>query len=69
MDLQNLTLITQPFRTLQLFILATLQYLRRSLVYIITRGGVLLFLIIPLLAIGLLFTNDYGPQGKVMFAT
>ncbi|KAG6537152.1 vacuole membrane protein KMS1-like [Zingiber officinale] len=64
MNLQNLTLTTQPFRTLQLFILATLQYLRRSLVCIITRGGVLLFLIIPLLAIGLLFTNDYDPQGK-----
>lgn len=69
MDLQNLTLTTQPFRTLQLFMLATMQYLRRSLVYIITRGSVLLFLILPLLAIELVFTNGYGPQGKVIPVT
>ncbi|WOL16919.1 hypothetical protein Cni_G25707 [Canna indica] len=64
MDLQNLTLITQPFKTLQFFILATLQYLRRSLIYIVTRGGFLLILTTLVLSIGLFLTNADGFHEK-----
>uniref|UniRef100_A0A804II76 Vacuole membrane protein KMS1 n=1 Tax=Musa acuminata subsp. malaccensis TaxID=214687 RepID=A0A804II76_MUSAM len=64
MDLLNLTLTTQPFKTLQFFIFATLQYLRRSLVYILAKGGWILVLSLPVFAVGLLLFSVDGPHEK-----
>ncbi|URD73457.1 SNARE associated Golgi protein [Musa troglodytarum] len=64
MDLLNLTLTTQPFKTLQFFIFATLQYLRRSLVYILAKGGWILVLFLPVFAVGLLLLSVDGPHEK-----
>lgn len=66
MDLLNLTLTTQPFKTLQFFIFATLQYLRRSLVYILAKGGWILVLSLPVFAVGLLLFSVDGPHEKVI---
>ncbi|KAG0485512.1 hypothetical protein HPP92_009591 [Vanilla planifolia] len=44
-EVQSLTLTSQPFRTLQLFVFAVGAYLRRLLLYILRRVGWLLLLI------------------------
>ncbi|XP_020092984.1 vacuole membrane protein KMS1 [Ananas comosus] len=63
LDLENLTLITQPIRTVKLFVLATLQYLKRSFFYVLRNGGWLKVLIILVVATFLLLTVD-GPHEK-----
>ncbi|KAL6972181.1 meiotic spindle pole body protein Kms1 [Sarracenia purpurea var. burkii] len=63
-ELENLTLTTQPFRTLKFFTLAAIKYLKRSLSYLLAHGGwpMVLCNVVALIAI-LLFTID-GPHGK-----
>lgn len=65
MDLENLTLTTQPFKTLKLFALVAVQYLKRSILYILTRGGWLMLFCTVLLASGLLLMAVDGPHEKV----
>ncbi|CAI9762652.1 unnamed protein product [Fraxinus pennsylvanica] len=63
-ELENLTLITQPVRTLKFFILAVVKYLRRSVAYLLSHGGwIVLFSTIIAIAGVLLVTID-GPHEK-----
>ncbi|CAA3001318.1 vacuole membrane KMS1 [Olea europaea subsp. europaea] len=63
-ELENLTLITQPVRTLKFFILAVVKYLRRSVAYLLSHGGwIMLFSTIIAIAGVLLVTID-GPHEK-----
>ncbi|CAN6453681.1 unnamed protein product [Victoria cruziana] len=64
LELDNLTLTTQPFKTLKYFILATLQYLKQSVVYILTKGGWLLLLLIITFVLGQYFLTADGPYEK-----
>ncbi|KAG5560142.1 hypothetical protein RHGRI_003431 [Rhododendron griersonianum] len=63
-ELENLTLTTQPFKTLKFFILAVIKYLKRSVSYLLAHGGWLMVLCSVVVLVGiLLFTID-GPHGK-----
>ncbi|XP_042450751.1 vacuole membrane protein KMS1-like [Zingiber officinale] len=63
-DLQNLTLATQPFKTFYLFLFATLQHLRQSLIYILRKSGWIMPLTIPFAALGFFLVSDYGSYEK-----
>ena len=64
-ELENLTLTTQPFKTLKFFIFAVIQYLRRTVLYLLSHGGYLMVLCtVGVLVDILLFTID-GPHEKV----
>ncbi|XP_042452952.1 vacuole membrane protein KMS1-like [Zingiber officinale] len=63
-DLQNLTLAAQPFKTFYLFVFATLQYLRQSLIYILRKGGWIMALTVLFAALGFFLVNDYGSNEK-----
>ncbi|KAH7858353.1 hypothetical protein Vadar_027823 [Vaccinium darrowii] len=63
-ELENLTLTTQPFKTLKFFILAVIKYLKRSISYLLAHGGWLIVLCTVVVLVGiLLFTID-GPHEK-----
>lgn len=65
-ELENMTLIAQPFKTLKLFIVAVLQYITRSLVYLLTHVVWLMLFVTLTVAAGLLFLSVDGPHGKVL---
>ncbi|KAL7607280.1 hypothetical protein Lser_V15G19122 [Lactuca serriola] len=58
-----MTLITQPFKTLKLFIVAVLHYITRSLVYLLTHVVWLMLFVTLTIAAGLLFLSVDGPHG------
>lgn len=62
-DLEKLNLFTQPFRTLKLFSMAMMQYLRKSIAYLLSHRWCMLFSTIAGLALILLVTTD-GPHVK-----
>ncbi|XP_022864360.1 vacuole membrane protein KMS1-like isoform X2 [Olea europaea var. sylvestris] len=63
-ELEKLTLIAQPVKTLKFFILAVVKYLRRSVAYILSHGGwIMLFSTIIAIA-GLLLSTIDGPHEK-----
>ncbi|XP_052191071.1 vacuole membrane protein KMS1 [Diospyros lotus] len=63
-ELENLTLMSQPFKTLQFFILAVIQYLKRSVLYLLAHGSWSMVFCTIMVLIGiLLFTID-GPHEK-----
>ncbi|XP_058073715.1 vacuole membrane protein KMS1 isoform X2 [Magnolia sinica] len=64
LDLENLTLTTQPFKTLKLFTLAIVQYLKQSILYVLTRGGWLMLFCTVAVASGLLLIAVDGPHEK-----
>ncbi|XP_072952148.1 vacuole membrane protein KMS1-like isoform X1 [Typha angustifolia] len=64
LDLENLTLMTQPCKTLQLFIFATVQYLRRSFLYVLRKGGYFRTIVILTILTGFLLMNTPGPHEK-----
>ncbi|XP_057957722.1 vacuole membrane protein KMS1 isoform X2 [Malania oleifera] len=63
-DLENLTLTTQPFRTMKFFTLAVIQYLKRSILYLLAKGGWILLLSTVIVAVGIFFMTDDGPHEK-----
>ncbi|KAK3021576.1 hypothetical protein RJ639_046283 [Escallonia herrerae] len=63
-ELENLTLTIQPFKTLKLFILAVIQYLKRSVFYLLTHGGWFMLLSTILLLSGILLITIDGPHEK-----
>ncbi|GAV88216.1 SNARE_assoc domain-containing protein [Cephalotus follicularis] len=63
-ELENLTLTTQPFRTLKFFILAVLQYLQQSILYLLAKGGWLMLLSTGIVTIGVLLVTIDGPFEK-----
>nr|DAD33644.1 TPA_asm: hypothetical protein HUJ06_012495 [Nelumbo nucifera] len=65
LELENLTFTTQPFKTLKLFTLATTDYVKKSILYILTRGGWPLLLCTLVLASGILLVTFFdGPHEK-----
>ncbi|KAK7308834.1 hypothetical protein RJT34_05102 [Clitoria ternatea] len=60
LELENLTLTTQPFKTLKFFTLAVIQQLKKTAVYLLTKGGwLMLFSIaVGILGVGLM-TLDF----------
>ncbi|KAM1192058.1 hypothetical protein ACFX2J_012461 [Malus domestica] len=63
-ELDNLTLTSQPFRTLKFFILAVIQYVKRLVSYLLARGGWLVLSSIVLLSLGVLLITFDGPHEK-----
>ncbi|XP_048427675.1 vacuole membrane protein KMS1-like [Pyrus x bretschneideri] len=63
-ELDNLTLTSQPFRTLKFFILAVIQYVKRLISYLLARGGWLMLSSIVLLSLGVLLITIDGPHEK-----
>ncbi|XP_017224685.1 vacuole membrane protein KMS1 [Daucus carota subsp. sativus] len=63
-DLENLTLITQPFKTLKFFILAIIQYLKRVVQYLFGHRAWLMLLSVFLVLGWLLLKNINGPHEK-----
>ncbi|KAJ4849176.1 meiotic spindle pole body protein Kms1, partial [Turnera subulata] len=64
LELENLTLTTQPFKTLKFFILAVVQYAKQSVLYILAKGGWLMVLSIVVAAIGILIVTIESPLEK-----
>ncbi|XP_024029020.1 vacuole membrane protein KMS1 [Morus notabilis] len=63
-DLENLTLATQPFKTLKFFVLAVFLYIKRSIFYLLAKGGWLMLLSTLALAVGVLLVTIDGPHEK-----
>ncbi|KAF8392463.1 hypothetical protein HHK36_022805 [Tetracentron sinense] len=63
-ELENLTLTAQPVKTLKLFILATVEYLKQSTLYLFGKGGWLLLLSSLVAALGILLMTIDGPHEK-----
>lgn len=63
-ELENLTLTTQPLKTLKFFILAVVQYLKRSIQYLLRHGFWLILLSTVLVSGGVLLLNTDGPHEK-----
>ncbi|XP_008804338.2 vacuole membrane protein KMS1-like isoform X2 [Phoenix dactylifera] len=64
LELEKLTLITQPFRTLTFFFFATVQNLKKLLLYILRKGGWFKVLSILVVAFGLLLMAVDGSHEK-----
>ncbi|OVA05472.1 SNARE associated Golgi protein [Macleaya cordata] len=62
LELENLTLTTQPFKTLKFFILAAIQYVKRSISYLLRKGGWLMLLSTLTVALGVLLITIDGPH-------
>lgn len=62
MDLENLTLTAQPYRTLKLFIFATLQ----SLSFVLRKGGWFILFSVLAVSLGTRLIAVNGAQGKVL---
>jgi uncharacterized membrane protein YdjX (TVP38/TMEM64 family) len=63
-EVENLTLTTQPFRTLKFFILAIIQYIKSSILYLLAKGGWLMLLSTVAAAIVILVVTIDGPHEK-----
>ncbi|KAK8988023.1 hypothetical protein V6N11_065622 [Hibiscus sabdariffa] len=64
LELENLTLTTQPFKTLKLFILAILQYFTRSVSYLLAKGGWLMLSSTLIAVLGIFLVTVEGPHEK-----
>lgn len=64
-EVENLTLTKQPVETLKLFILAIVQYLKHSLVYLLTKGVWLLILCVLVLVFGFYISSVDSPHHEV----
>ncbi|XP_039066867.1 vacuole membrane protein KMS1-like isoform X1 [Hibiscus syriacus] len=63
-ELENLTLTTQPFKTLRLFILAIFEYFKQSVFYLFAKGSWIVFLNTLIAALGIFLVTIEGPHGK-----
>ncbi|TYJ20053.1 hypothetical protein E1A91_A09G233700v1 [Gossypium mustelinum] len=63
-ELENLTLTTQPFKTLRLFLLAIFQYYKRLALYLLAKGGWLALSSTLIAALGILLVTIEGPHEK-----
>ncbi|KAJ0982302.1 hypothetical protein J5N97_010557 [Dioscorea zingiberensis] len=64
LELENLTLTTQPFRTLQLFSFATMEYLKRSLLFVLMKGSRFMLLSMLVVGFSILFMTANGSHEK-----
>ncbi|KAI4317796.1 hypothetical protein L6164_025637 [Bauhinia variegata] len=63
-ELENLTLTTQPFKTLKLFTLAIIQYMKRTISYLLAKGGWLVLSGAAVGAFGVVIMTIEGPHEK-----
>ncbi|KAG8499779.1 hypothetical protein CXB51_006546 [Gossypium anomalum] len=66
LELENLTLTTQPVKTLRFFLLAILQYIKRSASYLLAKGGWLMLSSTLIAVLGILLVTIEGPHEKVI---
>lgn len=64
-ELENLSLASQPYKTVKLFLLAVGQYIRRSSEYLLSHGGWLMLLSAIVAIAGILLVIVEGPHEKV----
>ncbi|KAH8495797.1 hypothetical protein Peur_055502 [Populus x canadensis] len=63
-ELENLTMTGQPFKTLKFFVLAMVQYCKRSVFYLLAKGGWLMLLSTAVAAVGIVLVTIDGPHEK-----
>ncbi|KAJ6356438.1 hypothetical protein OIU78_004525 [Salix suchowensis] len=63
-ELENLTLTGQPLKTLKFFVLAMVQYCKRSVFYLLAKGGWLMLLSTVIAAVGIVLVTIDGPHEK-----
>ncbi|KAJ6890688.1 hypothetical protein NC651_024252 [Populus alba x Populus x berolinensis] len=63
-ELENLTMTGQPFKTLKFFVLAMVQYCKKSVFYLLARGGWLMLLSTVVAAVGIVLVTIDGPHEK-----
>ncbi|KAF5944605.1 hypothetical protein HYC85_018682 [Camellia sinensis] len=63
-ELEKLTLTAQPVKTFKFFILAVIQNLKRSVLYLLAHGGWLMVLCIVVVLVGILLLTIDGPHEK-----
>ncbi|XP_011021552.1 PREDICTED: vacuole membrane protein KMS1 [Populus euphratica] len=63
-ELENLTMTGQPFKTLKFFVLAMIQYCKRSVFYLLAKGGWLMLLSTVVAAAGIVLVTIDGPHEK-----
>ncbi|KAI5573405.1 hypothetical protein POPTR_010G089600v4 [Populus trichocarpa] len=63
-ELENLTMTGQPFKTLKFFVLAMVQYCKRSVFYLLAKGGWLMLLSTVVAAVGIVLVTIDGPHEK-----
>ncbi|XP_021897139.1 vacuole membrane protein KMS1 isoform X2 [Carica papaya] len=63
-EMENLTLTMQPFKTMKFFVYAVLQYFKRSILYLLAKGGWLLLLSTLTIALLVLLMTIDGPHEK-----
>ncbi|KAG8636712.1 vacuole membrane protein KMS1 [Manihot esculenta] len=64
LELENLTLTTQPFKTIKFFILAIVEYFKRSVIYLLAKGGWLMLISTVVVTLGILLVTIDGPHEK-----
>lgn len=63
-ELENLTLLSQPFKTLKLFLFSVVKYLRKSFRYLLSHGGWIVLLIALVGVAAILLVVVDGPHEK-----
>lgn len=58
MELENLTLTTQPFKTLKYFTLAVIQYIKKTMLYLLAKGGWLLLFSVVVGTLGIVLMTQ-----------
>ncbi|XP_057732649.1 vacuole membrane protein KMS1-like [Arachis stenosperma] len=64
LELENLTITTQPFRTLKFFTLAIIQYLKKSIFYLLEIGGWLVLFVCVIGALAMMLIPTDGSHEK-----
>ena len=64
-EMENLTLTTEPFKVLKLFILAVVQHVKQSVAYLLAKGGWVMLLSVVAMALGFVLMAIDGPHEKV----
>ena len=65
-ELENLTLTAQPLKTLKFFVLAMVQYCKRSVFYLLAKGGWLMLLSAVVAFVAVVLVTIDGPHEKVL---
>ncbi|CAL0314568.1 unnamed protein product [Lupinus luteus] len=64
LELENLTLITLPFKTLKFFTLAVIQYIRKTTLYLLSKGGWLMLFSVAVGTLGIVLMTFDGTHEK-----
>ncbi|CAL0332086.1 unnamed protein product [Lupinus luteus] len=64
LELENLTLTTLPFKTSKLFTLAVIQYIKKTTLYLLSKGGWLMLFSAAVGTLGIVLMTFDGPHEK-----